>query len=101
VHDFGFDADAGEYGDLMKAGIIDPAKVVRSSLENGSSVARLLLSSACLIAEKPGKNKGAGGPGMDDMEGMGGMGGMGRWAMGGMGGMGMAWAAWERHGYGS
>jgi chaperonin GroEL len=42
---FGFNADTGEYGDLMKAGIIDPAKVVRSALENGSSVARILLSS--------------------------------------------------------
>ena len=84
---FGFNADTGEYEDLMKAGIIDPAKVVRSSLENGSSVARILLSSVCLIAEKPKDKKGKGGPG-------GGMGGMGEMddemgGMGGMGGMGM------------
>ncbi len=70
---FGFNADTGTYEDLMKAGIIDPAKVVRSSLENGSSVARVLLSSACLVATKPEKKKGAGGPGGDEMGGMGGM----------------------------
>ncbi len=67
---FGFNADTGQYQDLMKNGIIDPAKVVRSSLENGSSVARVLLSSACLIATKPEKKKGAhaghGHGGMDD-----------------------------------
>jgi chaperonin GroEL len=57
---FGFNADTGQYEDLMKAGIIDPAKVVRCALENGSSVARLLLSAVCLIAEKP-KKKGKGG----------------------------------------
>jgi chaperonin GroEL len=87
---FGYNADAGAYQDLMKNGIIDPAKVIRTSLENGSSVARILLSSACLIAEKP-KDKGAGGPGgpgMGDEMGMGGMGGMGGMpGMGGMGGM--------------
>ncbi|MBP7745165.1 MAG: chaperonin GroEL [Phycisphaerae bacterium] len=80
---FGFNADTGAYADLMKSGIIDPAKVVRSSIENGSSVARILLSSACLVAEKPKDKKGKGahnhGPGgMGDMDDeMGGMGGMG------------------------
>jgi chaperonin GroEL len=88
---FGFNADTGVYEDLMKTGIIDPAKVVRSALENGSSVARILLLSTCLIAEKPKDKKAKGGHGhpgmgggMDDDE-MGGMGG----GMGGMGGMGM------------
>ncbi len=71
---FGFNADTGEYEDLMKAGIIDPAKVIRSSLENGSSVARVLLSAACLIAEKPQSKKKGKGHGHD--HGMGGMGGM-------------------------
>ena len=71
---FGFNADTGDYGDLMKQGVIDPTKVVRSALENGSSVARILLSTACLIAEKP-KDKKAGGPG-GMPGGMGGMGGM-------------------------
>ncbi len=72
---FGFNADTGEYGDMMKFGIIDPAKVVRSSLENASSVARILLSTSCLIAEAP-KDKDAGG-GHDHGGGPGGMGGMG------------------------
>jgi len=77
---FGFNADTHAYEDLLKAGIIDPTKVVRSALENGSSVARLLLSTACLVAEKPQPKKGKGGhPGMpggmpggmdDDMGGM-------------------------------
>lgn len=58
----------------MKQGVIDPTKVVRSALENGSSVARILLSTACLVAEKP-KDKKTGGPGAMG-GGMGGMGGM-------------------------
>jgi chaperonin GroEL len=77
---FGFNADTGEYGDLTKQGVIDPTKVVRCALENASSVARILLSTACLVAEKPEKKKGPpGGPGgmpgggMDEMGGMGGM----------------------------
>jgi chaperonin GroEL len=65
---FGFNADTGQYEDLMKAGIIDPAKVVRCALENGSSVARLLLSAVCLVAEKP-KKKGKGGHGHPGMPG--------------------------------
>jgi chaperonin GroEL len=65
---FGFNADSGEYEDLMKAGIIDPAKVVRCALENGSSVARLLLSAVCLVAEKP-KEKKKGGHGHGGMPG--------------------------------
>ncbi|MBN4058889.1 chaperonin GroEL [bacterium AH-315-J04] len=71
---FGFNADTLEYTDLMKAGVIDPTKVVRCALENGSSVARILLSTDVCITEKP-KEKGddAGMPGMDEMGGMGGM----------------------------
>ncbi len=80
---FGFNADSGEYGDLMKAGVIDPTKVVRSALENAASVARVLLSTSCLIAEKPKADGGKPGPG-----GPGGMGGMDDDDMGGMGGMG-------------
>ncbi len=60
---FGFNADTGQYEDLTKTGIIDPAKVVRCALENGSSVARILLSSVCLVAEKPKPKKKKGGPG--------------------------------------
>jgi chaperonin GroEL len=66
---FGFNADTGEYGDLMKDGVIDPTKVVRSALENGSSVARVLLSTEVCITERP-KDKDAGpdmpGGGMDE-----------------------------------
>ncbi len=71
---FGFNADSGEYGDMFKMGIIDPTKVVRCALENGSSVARILLSTACLVANKPEDKKKTGpGGGMDEMGGMGGM----------------------------
>jgi chaperonin GroEL len=56
---FGFNADTGEYTDLFKDGVIDPTKVVRCALENGSSVARVLLSTEVCISEKPkGKDKG-------------------------------------------
>ncbi len=79
---FGYNAETGVFGDLMKDGVIDPAKVVRVALENGSSVARVLLSTDCVVAEKPKEEEesagpgGPGGPGMDGMGGMGGMGGM-------------------------
>ncbi|HTW90053.1 MAG TPA: chaperonin GroEL [Candidatus Binataceae bacterium] len=50
---FGFNASSEEFEDLMKAGIIDPTKVVRSALQNAASVASLLLTTECMIAEKP------------------------------------------------
>ncbi len=69
---FGYNADTREYGDLVKEGVIDPTKVVRTALENGSSVARILLSTDCIVTEKPKKDKDGGdehGPGeMDDMD---------------------------------
>jgi chaperonin GroEL len=67
---FGFNADSGEYTDLMKDGVIDPTKVVRCALENASSVARLLLSTEVCITEKPKKDKDeAPGPDMgEDMD---------------------------------
>ncbi|HVN90375.1 MAG TPA: chaperonin GroEL [Candidatus Binataceae bacterium] len=63
---FGFNASSEEFEDLMKAGIIDPTKVVRSALQNAASVASLLLTTECMIADKPEeKGAGAGGaPGM-------------------------------------
>jgi len=70
---FGFNLETGEFGDMLKMGIIDPTKVVRCALENAASVARVLLSTACLVAEKPEKKKKTRGgpPGMDeDMEDM-------------------------------
>jgi len=74
--EWGFDAQAGEFTNLVKAGIIDPTKVVRSSLQNAASVAALLITTEAMVAEKP-EPKGAGGAGAPDMGGMGGMGGMG------------------------
>ena len=59
---FGFNAASEEFEDLMKAGIIDPTKVVRSALQNAASVASLLLTTECMVAEKP-EEKGAGGGG--------------------------------------
>jgi chaperonin GroEL len=70
---YGFNAATEEYGDLVKAGVIDPTKVVRCALQNAASVAGLLLTTEAMIADKPEKKGAAGGmPG-----GMGGMGGMG------------------------
>ena len=65
------------YEDLIKAGVIDPAKVVRAALQNAASVSGLLLTTEAMIAEKPEPKGGHGhGGGMPDMGGMGGMGGM-------------------------
>ena len=55
---FGFDAQAGEYTDLVKSGIIDPAKVVRTALQDAASVAGLLITTEAMVAEKP-DDKGA------------------------------------------
>lgn len=85
----GFDANAGDYVDLVESGIIDPAKVVKTALQNASSVANLLLTTESLVTEIPKKEDEAGGHhhdhGMGGDMGMGGMGGMP--GMGGMGGM--------------
>jgi len=72
---FGFNAQTEEYGDMFKFGVIDPAKVVRTALEDAASIAGLLITTEAMIADKPSKDSGAGG-GMPDMGGMGGMGGM-------------------------
>ena len=83
---FGYNALTDEYGDLMSAGVITPAKVDRSALQNASSVASILLAADCIITTKPeakddhGHGHGHGGGGMGGMGGMGG-------GMGGMGGM--------------
>ncbi len=52
---FGYDAQTGEYGDLFKLGIIDPAKVVRTALQDAASVASLLITTEAMVAEKPKK----------------------------------------------
>ena len=69
----GYNAATDTYEDLLAAGVIDPAKVVRCALQNASSVAGLMLTTEALIAEKPKEEPAAGG-GMPDMGGMGGMG---------------------------
>ena len=74
-NNFGFDAQSGKYRDLVKAGIIDPAKVVRTALQDAASVAGLLITTEAMVAEKPEPKEAA--PAMPDMGGMGGMGGMG------------------------
>ncbi len=74
---FGYDAQTGKYGDLVKLGIIDPAKVVRTALQDAASVASLLITTEAGVAEAPKKDEPAmPGAGMGDMGGMGGMGGM-------------------------
>ncbi|MBA3280977.1 MAG: chaperonin GroEL, partial [Acidimicrobiia bacterium] len=73
---YGLNAATGEFEDLIKAGVIDPAKVTRAALQNAASIAGLLLTTEAIIADKP-EEEGAGG----------GMGGMPPGGMGGMGGM--------------
>ncbi|MBT8474568.1 MAG: chaperonin GroEL [Alphaproteobacteria bacterium] len=70
---FGFNAQTEEYGDLFKFGVIDPAKVVRTALEDAASVASLLITTEAMVADKPAKDGAAAGGGMPDMGGMGGM----------------------------
>ena len=64
---FGFNASSEKYEDLVKAGVIDPTKVVRTALQNAASVAALLLTTEVMIAEKPKDDKSGGGmPGGGD-----------------------------------
>jgi chaperonin GroEL len=69
---FGFDAQTGTYGDMVKAGIIDPTKVMRSALQNAASVAGLLVTTEAMVAERPEKKPTmpSGGGGMGGMDGM-------------------------------
>ena len=69
----GYDAKNNEYADMIKAGVIDPTKVVRSALQNAASVAGLLVTTEAMVADKPAKDGAAAGGGMPDMGGMGGM----------------------------
>ena len=71
---FGYDAQDGKYTDMVKAGIIDPTKVVRTALQDAASIAGLLVTTEAMVAEKPEKK--AAMPGAPDMGGMGGMGDM-------------------------
>ena len=72
----GYNADSGEWCDLLEAGVVDPAKVTRTAIQNAASVAGLLLTTEAMIAEPPKKKEAPGGGDHHD-HGMGGMGGMG------------------------
>ncbi len=71
---YGFNAATGEYGDMVEMGILDPTKVTRSALQNAASVAALMITTECMVAEAPKEEKEGGAPDMGDMGGMGGMG---------------------------
>ena len=71
---FGFNAGTDEYGDMVEMGILDPTKVTRSALQNAASVAGLMITTECMVAEEPKDEPAA--PMGGDMGGMGGMGGM-------------------------
>ena len=70
---FGFNAQTEEYGDMFKFGVIDPAKVVRTALQDAASIAGLLITTEAMVADKPAKEGAAPAGGMPDMGGMGGM----------------------------
>ena len=71
----GYDAQSDKFVDMFKAGIIDPTKVVRTSLQNAASIAGVLITTEAMVADAP-EDKPAAAPAMPDMGGMGGMGGM-------------------------
>jgi chaperonin GroEL len=73
AYNFGYDAQTGEYKDLVAAGIIDPMKVVRTALQDAASVAALLITTEAMVAERPEKKAPAGGPPGGGMGGMGDM----------------------------
>ena len=73
---YGYDAQTGEYGNLVSKGIIDPTKVVRAALQGAASVAGLLITTEAMVAELPKKESAPPMPSGGDMGGMGGMGGM-------------------------
>jgi len=73
---FGYNAQTGEYGDMIAFGIVDPVKVVRTALQDAASVAGLLVTTEAMIAEAPKKDTAGGMPGGMPGGGMGGMGGM-------------------------
>jgi chaperonin GroEL len=75
-YNWGFDAQTGEFKDLVKAGIIDPTKVVRSALQHAASVGSLMVTTEAMVAERPEKRAANGSPPGGGMGGMGGMGDM-------------------------
>src|SRR6202040_2782547 len=73
---FGYDAQSGDYKDMVVAGIIDPTKVVRVALQDAASVAGLLITTEAMVADRPEPKGAAGMPPGGGMGGMGGMDGM-------------------------
>jgi chaperonin GroEL len=73
---FGYNAASGEYGDMLAMGVVDPTKVTRTALQNAASIAGLMLTTACMVADLPEDKPAGGSMGGGDMGGMGGMGGM-------------------------
>ncbi len=73
----GYNAATGEFGDMIKMGILDPTKVARTALQNAASIAGLMITTQAMVADAPAKDEHDHGPAMEDMAGMGGMGGMG------------------------
>jgi len=69
---YGYNAASGDYGDMLAMGVVDPTKVTRTALQNAASIAGLMLTTDCMVAELP-EDKPAGGMGGGDMGGMGGM----------------------------
>ncbi|MCL6556724.1 MAG: chaperonin GroEL [Burkholderiales bacterium] len=67
---FGYNAQTGQYGDMMEMGVLDPTKVTRTALQNAASVAGLMLTTDCMVAEVPEEKPAAGGGGMGGMGGM-------------------------------
>jgi len=72
---YGYNAQTGEYGDMVAMGVLDPTKVTRTALQNAASIASLMLTTDCMVADLP-DDKQSSPMGGGDMGGMGGMGGM-------------------------
>ena len=73
---YGYNVSSGEYGDMLKMGILDPTKVTRAALQNAASIASLIITTEAMVTDAPVESGAGGGGGMPDMGGMGGMGGM-------------------------
>jgi chaperonin GroEL len=69
-NNYGYNAATGEYGDMLKMGILDPTKVTRTALQNAASVAGLMITTEAMVAELPKDEAPAGGGGMAGMGGM-------------------------------
>jgi chaperonin GroEL len=64
----GYNAATGEFVDMFDAGVVDPAKVTRSALQNAASIAGMVLTTECIVVDKPEKEKAAAGPGGGDFD---------------------------------